>query len=405
MWRRVGSYLYHLVLLIILVVELTTLAALVYTLLTYSGLHQALARYDFLKLALVICTVCILILVAYILIYPPLSQRADVRYQRRYAVWLQRWCDVLLDVADLPRAPLPSVGITALLDQSALLAGSDSKWLGEVVTRYGLERRWLREAKSRRVDQRLAALAALEAAALPQTLPLVLEQMHSRHLLTQIAAARAAVRILAVMPDLHPKHENVLQVATTLVEVYLPPGIVEEILSLDLRASQPLLTELLGRRVLPATLVQPLIAVVGQLRLVDMAVRVADFVTSPRPAEVAAALHTLTILGYFPPAALPVVRRYALDTHALVALEAVRLLALLPLERVQDVFWRALAHPVWEVRRETIFALLQYGTPGIELAQQAAQQHSDEAALHIARQFTLIPGQQGAPDLWLGTAV
>jgi hypothetical protein len=206
---------------------------------------------------------------------------------------------------------------------------------------------------------------------------------------------------------LHPRHKAVLLFVRTLVKARVPAGMLESILSLEVRASVPILKCLFQRQSLPADLLQPVIAAVGNLRLVEMAAKVATYIETPVPAVRVTVLQVLVKLGYFPPAVWPVLRQFLYDTNLAINLQAVRLLMLLPLEQSKNLLWESLGHPRWEVRCETVFALLQYGPLGIQLVNEAVQEHPVPAAVQIASQFQTDPGLpiNARVQEWLGTIV
>lgn len=394
MWRRSGSYFYHLLLLLILLIEVGVIGVLSYSFYRQLSDITDHSETQVLQAAVIITFTCALILMIYTLLYQEISESRAARHHERYTAWSLRWSEIMLLGTTAPRGPLPLVAVNALLDQRTLVTGDYATVIEYLIQSYQLEKQWVNALRSPRIDLRLAALEALAIVQLPGTLVPVLHQLRHRRLIIRISAARTAARILAATPGLHARHAAVVYFGAALAGSQLPSGIVESLLlSLD-NAGQPLLEYLFKKKTLAPDLLKGIILAAGHLRLVDMAPSIVKYIDYPIPAIRAAALQVLAKLGYLPAGAVATVNELVYSSDADVSLQAVRALALLPFEKSSSLLWDALAHPDWHVRCAVVYALLQYEANGLAVIQRAADTHPDMLARELVQGFLLDPDLQ-----------
>jgi HEAT repeat protein len=414
MWRRYGDDLYA-----FLVLAVFSTEALVLGFLTWrfaAGASSALGGGNLTTVLIFSVAATALALVTiggYVLAYHVISSRSERGRRERLDSWTARWVAVLFQEEDPPEGPLPPEGVETLLDLREHLAGAEGervedlvRWyrIGEgLIDRSQLKARprrsfgFLGSFRRRRLSRRLDALEALSKARLPQSVEPLLRLLDDREPAIRLMALRSVARSLARLPDGPLRDRGVLGFAEVVMTARIPPGAVEECLLLLEGAAPQVLTILLS-----ATHDAPLLARVidaaGRLKLLELGDDVAAHVGHPEPEVRAAALRTLGLMGFLPPAAEAGVTAALNDPTEFVRVQASRTALLLPRESARPALWDRLGDESWWVRRAAAQALLGLGSDGPRLLQSAGTGHPDRFARHMAVQVLLDAGKLD-PDL------
>src|SRR5690348_13177543 len=115
MWRLLGDWIYRIFLLLVFTIQTIAIAALAVTLsLRIIRYPLPLPEHDYLFMGVLLVSLCLLLHIAYILIYHLVSDVLARRHQREAQVWLRRWGEVLINGTPPPTTPLPKEAVTTL---------------------------------------------------------------------------------------------------------------------------------------------------------------------------------------------------------------------------------------------------------------------------------------------------
>lgn len=392
-------------LLLIVVIQVAGIGLLAWVFLTYPNTQSPTTTPDDVLMVLVVVTAAILVVLSvYVLLYHFITKLVNRFSPSQTDVWLNRWAYVILQDEPAPPAPLPAVAITTLVSMRELLKGEPGQQLLELAEAYGLKDRWIKQLKARSTEARVEALEALAVMNFPESLIPVLDllddsRLHELHPLIAMTAARS----LTQYPAGRQQRKAIRQFADALIKADLSIGVLEETLALTEGAAAPLIIHLLKRGAIPFTILQAAISAVGWRRLTDVCPLLLTYIYYPMPRIRAAALRAFAQMNYLPPEATNAVINCLRDPEESVQIQAVRVLALLPVQQAQPLLWAALADPAWWVRQAAGLVLIRQGEPGVQLLQQAAQNHPDKLAAQLAAQFLLDRAELEKPhaDEWI----
>ncbi len=396
MWRRYGDALYTLMTLAIFGFETIALGVLSLSFLLGAATGIASTPVEGILLAVVTSSASALALLGlYLLSYHFISNLRDRWHADQVDQWTEWWIGLALagpeepveDGADSRR--LPRVAIDSVLSLLEAVKGEEGDRLKQALAARGVDRWFLRRARSGHLTVRLDAIEALGKARLPQALDALLGLFHHSKPVVRRMAARAAAVTLAVMPPEPGPDSPHARFIRAIKHADLQPGVVQEALLLLETRAGPVLGELLADPDLSDTLRWVALETIGRLGLADMADRVAASSTHPDPELRAASFRALRRLGSVPEGAEPRLIEAVGDEVDFVRVQAAHAAGYLAAETAIPALEPRLDDPSWWVRRAAAISMARLGEVGVAAVRQAAQNHPDQAAREMAVQILL----------------
>ena len=392
MWRRSDSRGPWALAWLVLAAQLA-LAAVLSTSVALRALgliHASALRLAFTWVGL-LSALCVLGAAAWVLIAPMQQSIREHRVERLTERWIGKWVIALLEREIAVPTPLPLEAQSALLTLQDHLKGEDAEALKEVAHRYNLGQQFSHYMHPTRTDVCLDALEALAKVKLADTVPVVLAAMvEDRRAPVRRAAARAAARTIADMPDGVERDLACLEFSHALGRAELPIGVQEECLGLLGPATGTVIATLFMRHDLPEPLHRACIECAGRARLADQADRIARDAAHASPELRAGALRALRRIGHLPQGAEELLRASLSDPDDRVRIQGAHAACLLPVEEASQLLWKLLGDRSWWVRRAAAHALRALDPGADSLLERASREHPDRyarelAALHIRR--------------------
>jgi HEAT repeat protein len=396
MWRRYGDAAYTLLTLAIFGFETIALAGLSLAFLLGAASGIASTPVEGILLAVVTSTASALALLGlYLLGYHFVSTMRDRRHGGQLDKWTEEWIALALDDPAAPTADhstprrLPRAAKDSVLSLLEAVKGEEGDRLKEVLAQHGVDRWFLRRARSGHLTARLDAIEGLGKARLPQTLDALLELFRHPRQVVRRMAARAAAGTLAVMPPEPGPDGPHARFIAALDGADLQSGVVQEsLLLLETRAG-PILRELLADPDLSDTLRWVALETSGRLGLADMAEQVAPSATHADPELRAAAFRALRRLGSVPEDAHAPLLEALHDEVDFVRVQAAHAAAFLAPEVALPALEPRLGDDSWWVRRAAAASMTRLGDDGVSAVKRAAETHPEKAAREMAVQVLL----------------
>jgi HEAT repeat protein len=396
MWRRYGDAFYTLLTLAVFGFETIALGGLSLSFLLGTATGIASTPVEGILLGVVISTASALALLGlYLLTYHFVSQLRDRWHADQLDHWTERWLGLALAGPDEPAQDLkgggrlPRVAVHAVLSLLEAVKGEEGDRLKEALAGHGVDRWFLRRARSGHLTARLDAVESLGKARLPHALDPLLGLLHHGRPVVRRMAARAAAGTLAVMPPEPGRdgpHDRFIE---AIKQADLQPGVVQEALLLLETRAGPVLRQLLADPELSDSLRWVTLETIGRLGLADMAEEAAASSNHPDPELRAATFRCLRRLGSVPEDAAPALLDAVGDEVDFVRVQAAHAAAFVPAEAALPALEPHLDDDSWWVRRAAAASLARLGELGVATVKRAAQSHPDKAAREMAVQILL----------------
>ena len=396
MWRRYGDAVYTLITLAVFGFETIALAALSLAFLLGRASGIASTPVEGILLGIVISTASALALLGlYLLSYHFISNMRDRWQADQLDQWTEWWVGLALTGPDEPvdnhddRRRLPRVAVHAVLSLLEAVKGEEGDRLKQALASNGVDRWFLRRARSGHLTAKLDAIESLGKARLPHALDELLALFHHSNPVVRRMAARAAGVTLAVMPPEPGPDGPHARFIQAIRHADLQPGVVQEsLLLLETRAG-PVLRELLADPELSDTLRWVALETIGRLGLADMAEEAAASSNHPDPELRAATFRCLRRLGSVPEEAEAPLLDAVDDEVDFVRVQASHAAAFLTAEAALPKLEPRLEDTSWWVRRAAAASLTRLGEIGVATVRRAAEAHPDKAAREMAVQILL----------------
>jgi HEAT repeat protein len=412
MWRRYGDAVYTLLTLAIFGFETIALGALSLSFLLGRTTGIASTPVEGILLGIVISTASALALLGlYLLSYHFISNMRDRWQADQLDQWTEWWVGLALTGPDEPgvhatdRYRLPRVAVHSVLSLLEAVKGEEGDRLKEALAGHGVDRWFLRRARSGHLTAKLDAIENLGKARLPHAFDQLLALFHHGKPVVRRMSARAAGVTLAIMPPTDGSDSPHARFIQAIKHADLQPGVVQEALLLLETRAGPILKELLADPELSDTLRWVAIETVGRLGLADMAEQAADSCDHPDPELRAAAFRCLRRLGTVPEVAEACLLAAVDDEVDFVRVQAAHAAAFIPAEAALPALEPHLQDDNWWVRRAAAGSLARLGEIGVATVRRAAESHPDKAAREMAVQILLEADEMSPAAARLATGV
>jgi len=198
MWRRYADIPYTLLVLGVFTLELLGMGALIWTFSLQVGqLVPSSALVQTLLATIVVTSLGLLFLTAYILAYHVLSVPRERRRQQRLEAWTEHWFNILFANAPMPSGVTGREAQEAALEIRERLSGEEGRDFSRLLDELQVGKRLVARLSSRRLTHRLDALDALAKARLPSVLPSLIAFVLDREPVVRFLSARAVARTMA----------------------------------------------------------------------------------------------------------------------------------------------------------------------------------------------------------------
>jgi HEAT repeat protein len=396
MWRRYGDATYTLITLAVFGFETIALGALSLSFLLGKASGIASTPVEGILLGIVISTASALALLGlYLLSYHFISNMRDRWQADQLDQWTEWWVGLALTRPDEPganagdRRRLPRVAVHSVLSLLEAVKGEEGDRLKEVLASNGVDRWFLRRARSGHLTAKLDAIENLGKARLPQAFDELLSLFHHGKPVVRRMSARAAGVTLAVMAPADGPDSPHARFIHAIKHADLQPGVVQEALLLLETRAGPILRELLADPELSDSLRWVALETIGRLGLADMADQVAASSDHPDPELRAATFRCLRRLGSVPEGAEAPLLEAVDDKVDFVRVQAAHAAAFLTAEAALPKLEPHLEDDSWWVRRAAAASLARLGEIGVATVRRAAESHPDKAAREMAVQILL----------------
>jgi HEAT repeat protein len=396
MWRRYGDAAYTLMTLAIFGFETIALAVLSLSFLLGAATGIASTPVEGILLAVVISSASALALLGlYLLSYHFISNLRDRWHADQIDQWTEWWIGLALAGPEEPvgdgagKRRLPRVAVDSVLSLLEAVKGEEGDRLKEALASRGVDRWFLRRARSGHLTARLDAIEGLGKARLPHALDALLGLFHhSKPVVRRMAARAAAVTLASMPPEPGPDGPHA-RFINAIRHADLQPGVVQEALLLLETRAGPVLRELLADPDLSDSLRWVALETIGRLGLADMADEVAASSAHPDPELRAATFRALRRLGSVPEGAEPQLIQAVGDKVDFVRVQAAHAAAFLTVSSALPALEPRLVDSSWWVRRAAAASLARLGEIGVATVKRAAESHPEKAAREMAVQILL----------------
>jgi HEAT repeat protein len=330
--------------------------------------------------------VALLLLTSYVLAYQHLSTRHERLAAERRHAWVVRWLRVLDGTEPAPSGHLDRAAVEALVSLRETMRGRDSDLAAELLERHGAVARLERSARRGRLATRLDAITALSNARIPRALATLVDAVGDPNRTVAVAAARAAARTLARTDDLFDRDRGAAALARAMERAALPYGVLEEVIVLSEEAAPSLVDEMLFARSPTAASLRAALDGIGRLKLLVYGEEVLRHLTNGDDEVRAAALRTVSRLGFLPEPSRGAVLAALGDDVDFIRIHAAAAARLLPRPQALAGLSARLGDRSWWVRRAAADSLVALGHRGLAALGEAARSHPDPFGRDMAAQ-------------------
>lgn len=383
-WRRVGSALLSVLVLVGLGAELSALGSLGARLLDniLTGNDADLLR------AVITCIAVaasgLLLVMTYIIAAHRFSEAREQAHLDAVEIWTKRWVDALFGGAEVPEGRVPRAGREALIRLVGNLEGIEFVRAGALLERHGVVDALLEQFASRRLHRRLEAVELLSVARPARAFASLIAAINDQRPEVRVRAARGGARILGTMPP-GPGRDRCGEIfARRLSDAELSSVVFEEMLLLcEGAATVPVSLLVHSRR---SELAVAAFNTAGRLKMRFLHNRALMGTGHHDPEIRAASFRCLSRLGPVGPAGSQLIRRGFKDPASFVRVNAARAATCAVEDEVLPGLWMLLGDQSWWVRRAAAEGLAEIGSCGRIRLLDAVVDHSDRFARDVALQ-------------------